>query len=239
MVIKVNFNVIIQLIFKFGFIEEIHAEHARQIQDTKIQDILLSQGFFISCISYLVSLYLTAKQQFSSFYNRPSGLSLLRSLGLAAALYTGLSFLAAAVDLLLFLTLFTPRAETVNSEALYGMPRVPLQQLAGAAGADDLVIGENELFPLRLAVDGEGIGDVGEAFASFRIANLQLADGVPRNVAAEEAKHVDDGDPLVGHDVQTGKDECERQEEEGHGDPYKPQQSDSRGGSQLGYGGND
>ena len=51
--------------FKFGFIEEIHAEQARQIQDTKIQDILLSQGFFISCILYLCILYLFAKQQFA------------------------------------------------------------------------------------------------------------------------------------------------------------------------------
>ena len=54
------------LCFKFGFVEEIHAEQARQIQDTKIQDILLSQGFFISCILYLRILYLFAKQQFEN-----------------------------------------------------------------------------------------------------------------------------------------------------------------------------
>ena len=59
-----------RLVFKFGFIEEIHAEQARQIQRYKIQRYKDTRyiaviSVFISCISYLVSLYLTAKQQFT------------------------------------------------------------------------------------------------------------------------------------------------------------------------------
>ena len=57
--------------FKFGFIAELcTAERYKirryKIQDTRYRNGSRRMGFYISCILYLVSLYLTAKQQFEN-----------------------------------------------------------------------------------------------------------------------------------------------------------------------------
>ena len=55
--------------FKLGFIEQIQDT---EIQDTRYRTAVAVRVFAISCISYLVSLYLTVKLQFPAKKKNPT-----------------------------------------------------------------------------------------------------------------------------------------------------------------------